>query len=78
MEDSTMEAARASLDKKIDAFAEEELEHVTEVVFALLNIANEDGIIESPADASSTVSSTKFLSSPRLDAERLLHTTRTR
>ena len=60
MEDSTMEAARATLDKNIDT-AEEGLEHATEIVFALLHIANEDGAVESPAGDSSTVSWTKFV-----------------
>ena len=58
MEDTTTEATRASVDKQIDIFAKEEPEHATEIVFALLKIANEDGDITSPADTSSPVSLT--------------------
>ena len=58
MEDTTTEATRASVDKQIDILAKEEPEHATEIVFALLKIANEDGDITSPADTSSPVSST--------------------
>ena len=58
MEDPTTEATRESVDKQIDVFAKEEPEHATEIVFALLKIANEDGDITSPADTSSAVSLT--------------------
>ena len=60
MEDSTMEATCASVDKKIDFFAGEELEHASEIAFALLKVANKDGDVTSPADASWIVSQPSF------------------
>ena len=55
-----MEATCASVNKKIDFFAGEELEHASEIAFALLKVANRDGHVTSPADALSVVGSTKF------------------
>ena len=72
-----MESARTRLNEKIDDFAQEELEHAAEIVFALLKIANEGGDIVSHVDTSPTVSSTQF-SSPGLGAHRILSSIRTR
>ena len=60
IEDSTTGVTCASVKKKIEDLAGEEFEHATEIGFALLKIANEDGDVISPADASSAVSLTKF------------------
>lgn len=49
MEDSTTEATRASVDEKIDSFAEGDLEHATEILSALWEIVNNDGDITAPS-----------------------------
>ena len=56
VEDSTTEATRASVEKKIDDFVEEGLEHATEMLSALWEIVNKEGDVTAPADASPTVS----------------------
>jgi len=50
MEDSTTEAVRISVDKKIDSFGEGDLEYATETLSALWEIVNKDGDIEFPLD----------------------------
>ena len=60
IEDSTTGVTCARVKKKLEEFAGEEFEHATEVGFALLKIANEDGDVTSPADAPLAVSLTKF------------------
>ena len=65
MEDSTTEATRASVDRKIDSLAEECTEHATETIVALFEIASKDGDIKSPASTSSAVCSS-FAFFPRL------------
>ena len=77
LENSTAEATRASVDKKIDIFVKGELAHAREAVFSLLKIASGHKDVTSPANTSSAVSSIKFC--PLwLDAKRLLHTARIR
>ncbi|KAF9643633.1 hypothetical protein BDM02DRAFT_1403367 [Thelephora ganbajun] len=49
MEDSTTETTRAGVEKKIDSFVEENLEHAGEMLFALWEIANEDGDVTDPS-----------------------------
>jgi hypothetical protein len=56
VEDSTMAMTRASIDKKVDSFAQGGLEHAAEVFSALWGIANKGGNIKPPTNASSTVS----------------------
>ena len=60
MEDSTTEATRASVNKKIDSFVKGDLEHAAEAVSALLEIANKTGDIVAPSNASTAVSSSRF------------------
>jgi len=60
MEDSTTEATRSSVDKKIDSFAKGDLEHAAEAVSALLEIANKTGDITAPSKTSPAVSSFQF------------------
>jgi len=60
MEDSTTEATRANVDKKIDSFVNGELKHAAVAVFALLEIANKTGDIAAPSNTSSAVSSFRF------------------
>ena len=55
VEDSTTEATRAGVEKKIDSFVEEGIEHATEMLSALWEIVNKDGDIKAPENASSTV-----------------------
>jgi len=49
------EATRASVEKKIDSFVEEGLEHATEMLSALWEIVNKDRNIKAPENTSSTV-----------------------
>jgi len=56
IEDSTTETTRASVEKKIDSFVEEGLEHATEMLSALWEIVNKDGDIKAPENTSSSVS----------------------
>lgn len=56
MEDSTTEMIRARVETKIDNFAKGDLEHATEILLTLLEIANNDGDVEAPANTSFTVS----------------------
>ena len=56
MEDSTMATTRASVNKKVHSFVEGDLEHATEVLSALWEIANKGGDIGSPANTLSAVS----------------------
>ena len=78
MENSTTESTRASVEKKIDSFVEEGVEHATEMLSALWDIATEDGDIKVPTNTSSTVSLFKFCRLPRVMRERSLHTARPR
>ena len=78
MEDSTMEATRISVDKKIDSFAEGDLEYAAEMLSALWEIANKDGDIKAPANTSSTVSPFRFRLLPHVMQERSLYVNRPR
>ena len=55
MEDSTTEVTGITVDQKIDSFAEGGLEHAAEIIVALLEIANKDDDIKSPANTSPAV-----------------------
>ena len=66
MEDSTMETTRISVDKKIDSFAEGDLEYATEMFSALLEIVNKDGDVTAPSNTSPTVSYSRFSLFPAL------------
>jgi len=66
MEDSTTEKTRASINKKIDGFVEEGLEHATEMLSALWEIANKDGDVKAPANTSTAVSPFRFYPPPRV------------
>jgi hypothetical protein len=69
MNDSTTETTRASVEKKIDSFVEEGLEHATEMLSALWEIVNKDGDIKAPSNTSSTVSRFQFFLLPRVMQE---------
>ena len=60
MEDSTTEATRTGIDKKIDNFVEGDLEHATEILSALWAIANNDDDIKAPSNTPTPVSSVRF------------------
>ena len=60
IEDSTTGVACTRVKKKLEDFAGEEFGHATEIGFALLKVANEDGDVTSPADDPLAVSLTKF------------------
>ena len=77
VEDSTSEMTRASVEKKIDSFVEEGLEHATETLSALWEIVNKDGDIEAPTNTSSAVSQFQ-LCLPGVMGECSLHITRPR
>ena len=51
------DATRVKVDKKIDIFAEGDLEHMAEMFSALWKIASKDGNIVAPSNATPTVSS---------------------
>ena len=52
MEDSTTEAIRVSVRKKVNSFVEGSLEHATEVLSALWEIANNDVDVNAPSNTS--------------------------
>ena len=56
IEDSTTETARAGVEKKIDSFVEEGLDHATEMLSALWEIVNKDGDIVAPLSVMPAVS----------------------
>ena len=56
MEKSTKAMTRASVNKKVDSFVQGDLEHATEMLSALWEIANKGGGIGSPANTPSAVS----------------------
>ena len=60
MEDSTTEATRASVDKKVDSFVEGDLEYATEILSTLWEIAYQDRDVKAPANTSSAVSQFQF------------------
>jgi hypothetical protein len=60
MEDLTTEATRVSVNKKIDNFVEGDLEHATEMLCALWEIANTDGDIKFPLNTLPAVSLFRF------------------
>jgi hypothetical protein len=60
MEDLTTEATRISVNKKIDNFVEGDLEHATEMLCALWEIANTDGDIKAPSNTLPVVSPFRF------------------
>jgi hypothetical protein len=60
MEDLTTEATRISINKKIDSFVEGDLEHATEILSALWEIANNDDDIKAPSKKPTVVSQVRF------------------
>jgi len=74
MNNSTTETTRVSFDRKIDSFANGELEHATEMLSTLWRIVNTDGEIKAPPNTSPTVSPFRsFFSVLRGDAHNTLH-----
>ena len=60
LEDSTTEATRTSVEKKVCSFVEGDLDHATEMLSALWEVASKDEDIAAPAsDTSFPVSSSK-------------------
>jgi len=78
VEDSTTEATQASVEKKIDSFVEEGLEHATEMLSALWEIVNKDGDIKAPENTSSAVRQFQLCFLPRVVRKCRLHITRPR
>ena len=68
---------RASVEKKIDSFVEEGVEHATEMLSALWEIVNKDGDVKAPTNTSSAVSLFQICLL-RVMRERSLHITRPR
>ena len=60
MEDSTTESTRTSVNNKIDNFVEGDLEHATEMLSALWEIANKDGDVKAPSGTAPAVSYSGF------------------
>ena len=73
MEDSTTETTRASVDKKIDSFVEGDLEHATEILSALWEIAYNDRDIKASENTPSAVSPFQFCLLARVTRERSSH-----
>ena len=78
VEDSTTEATRASVEKKIDSFVEEGFEHATEMLSTLWEIVNKDGDIKAPENTSSAVRRLQLCLHPRLAQKCLFHISRPR
>jgi hypothetical protein len=78
MEDSTTETTRISIDKKIDRFVEGDLEHATEILSALWEIANDDGDIKAPSNTPSAVSPVWVSYPSRCSTGGLIHAIRPR
>jgi len=78
IEDSTMETTCTNVEEKVKSFAEGDLEHATDIISALWEIANKDGEIKAPANTPSAVSSFHFHPFPRLMWKHSLHTIRPR
>ena len=70
MEDSTTEATQASVEKKIDSFVEEGLEHATEMLSTLWEVVNKEGDIKAPENTSSAVSQFRLCPYPRVVRKR--------
>ena len=70
MEDSTTEATQASVEKKIDSFIEEGLEHATEMLSTLWEVVNKEGDIKAPENTSSAVSQFQLCLYPRVVRKR--------
>jgi len=75
---STAETTRASVNKKIDSFVEGDLEHATEMLCALWEIANKDGGIGAPSNTPPAVSPFRFCLLPHVMRGRLPHIIRLR
>jgi len=60
MEDSTTEATRASVNRKVDSFVEGDLEYATEILSTLWEIAYQDRDLKAPANTLSTVGLFQF------------------
>jgi len=60
-----MEATCASVDEKVESFAEGDLEYATEILSALWEIASKDGDIKAPTNTPSPVSQFQFCLLPR-------------
>jgi len=56
MDDSTTEAMRVSVDKKIESFAKGDLKHATKAISSLWENANGDGDIKTPSSTLPAVS----------------------
>jgi len=74
-ENSTMEATCASVDQKVESFAEVDLKNAAEIFSALWEIANKDGDIKAPASTSSAVSQFQFRLLLRVMRKCSLHVT---
>ena len=57
MDDSTTEPTRVKVEEKIDSYVEGDLEHATETLSALWEIANKGGGAKAPSNATPAVSS---------------------
>ena len=65
-----METTQASVEKKIDSFVEEGLEHATEMLSTLWEVVNKEGDIKAPENTSSAVSQFQLCLYPRVVRKR--------
>jgi hypothetical protein len=77
MEDSKTEVTRANVDQKIDSFVEGGLEHASETIVALLEIASKDDDIGSPVNTSPDVRSTWLFILPGVTLKCFIYASRT-
>jgi len=70
-----MEVTCASVDEKVESFAEGDLEYATEILSALWEIASKDDDIKAPASTSSVVSQFQFCLLSRVMRKCSLHIT---
>jgi len=78
MEDSTTENTWASVSKKVNSFVKGDLEHATEMLSALWEIANKDGDVKAPSGELYVVSLFRLCLLNNVMRECLLHITRPR
>ena len=60
MDCAMTETTRAKVEEKIDSFSEGDLEHATEILSTLWEIASKDGDVQVPSNATPAVSSTQL------------------
>ena len=66
MDCGTTETTRAKVEEKIDSFSEGDLEHATEILSRLWEIASKDADVKAPSNTTPAVSSAQLTSTGSL------------